>query len=305
MMFSTKLNQGIREKNSRACVGLDPRLEWLPETILSSAIKNHDETFAAAGEAITVFNKQVIDVVVPYVPAVKPQIAFYEQYGPAGLQAFWDTIKYAKENGLVVIVDAKRGDIDSTAQAYANSLLGTSNLFGQETAVYDVDCVTINPFLGEDSLLPFINTCKEHGKGIFILAKTSNPGSSDLQNLEIGGETITTIVAKIIARHAEEQLDEDGYSNIGAVVGATFPEEARRLRKQLPHSIFLVPGIGPQGGNASGLKNFFNDDGLGAIVNSSRGITFSKKGHEGKDYLKLIEQETKSIVSAINKELGR
>jgi orotidine-5'-phosphate decarboxylase len=299
-MFSTKLNQKILEKNSRACIGLDPRLEWLPENIVSAAVKNHGKTFAAAGEAITIFNKQVIDVVAEYVPVVKPQMAFYEQYGPAGLQAFWDTVRYAKEHDLLVVSDAKRGDIDSTAQAYANSLLGTTNLFETETKVYDVDCVTINPFLGEDSLIPFIETCTKHGKGIFVLAKTSNPGSADLQNLEVNGQTISTIVAKMIAKHAEQNIGSDGYSSIGAVVGATFPEEAQQLRKQLPHSIFLVPGIGAQGGDTSGLGNFFNADGLGAIVNSSRGITFSKKGHEGTDYLKLIEQETKNLVAAIN-----
>lgn len=299
-MFSTKLNQKILEKKSRACIGLDPRLEWLPKNIIDSAIKNHGKTFAAAGEAITVFNKQVIDVVAEFVPVVKPQLAFYEQYGPAGLQAVWDTVSYAKKHDLLVIADAKRGDIDSTAQAYANAFLGTTNLFDTETSMFDVDCITINPFLGEDSLEPFIETCSKHGKGIFVLAKTSNPGSSDLQNLEVNGQTISTIVASMIAKHAAQSKGSDDYSSIGAVVGATYPEEAQQLRKQLPHSIFLVPGMGAQGGDASGLANFFNDDGLGAIVNSSRGITFSKRGQEGTDYLQIIEQETKNLVTAIN-----
>jgi orotidine-5'-phosphate decarboxylase len=303
-MFSTKLNQKILEKNSRACIGLDPRLEWLPKNIISAAIKNHGKTFAAASEAITTFNKQVIDTVAKYVAVVKLQMAFYEQYGPDGLRAFWDTVNYAKDHDLLVISDAKRGDIDATAQAYANSLLGTTNLFETETKVYDVDCVTINPFLGEDSLIPFIETCHVQGKGIFILAKTSNPGSNDLQNLVVNGQTISTIVASMIAKHANQHLGNDGYSSIGAVVGATFPEEARQLRKQLPHSIFLVPGIGAQGGDTSSLSNFFNDDGLGAIVNSSRGVTFSKKGNEGTEYLKLIEMETKNLVSTINTQIN-
>lgn len=308
-MFSAQLCDATLKKNSRVCVGLDPRLEWIPQPIQDAAVKEHGKTFAAAGAAILEFNKQIIDVVAPLVPAIKPQIAFYEQYGPPGLEAFLQTVRYAKSRGLVVIVDAKRGDIDSTAQAYANSLLGTTPLFGSNTPCYDVDCITVNPFLGEDSLIPFIETCEKYGKGIFILAKTSNPGSDDFQNLSVDGKTITTRVAELISKHAEKTLrtatgkNPHGYSNIGAVVGATFPEEARQLRKQLPHSIFLVPGIGSQGGTAEEVGVFFNADGLGAIVNASRGIVFSKQGKEGKQYLSLIEQETKKLVQAINAAL--
>ena len=301
--FSAKLNRAIEQKNSRVCVGLDPRLDWIPSSIKSVAIKHHGKTFEAGAEAILTYNKQVIDVVAPLVPAVKPQVAFYEQFGPAGMQAFWDTVKYAQSSGLVVIADAKRGDIDSTAQAYANAFLGTTNLFGTETSVFDVDCITVNPFLGEDSLLSFIKVCHTHGKGVFILVKTSNPGSSDLQDQMVHDTSISTIVADIITKHTSTNLDEYGYSSIGAVVGATFPEEARRFRKQLPSSIFLVPGVGSQGGNSTDLKHFFNSDKLGAIVNSSRGITFSKQGQEGDQYLSLIEQETKSLVRAINSAL--
>lgn len=302
-MFSTNLHHRIRTKNSRVCVGLDPRLEWLPKAILDEAQAKHGQTYKAAGAAIELFNKQVIDTVAPLVPAVKPQIAFYEQYGPEGLHAFWKTVQYAKEKDLTVIADAKRGDIDSTAQAYANAFLGTTNLFGTQTACYDVDCITVNPFLGEDSLLPFINTCRQYKKGIFILAKTSNPGSDDFQNLQVNGKTITTLVAELVQKHAQENLDTDGYSNIGAVVGATFPEEAAQLRKMLPHSIFLVPGVGQQGGGYEQIGNFFNEDGLGAIVNSSREIVFSQKEKSGDDYLEVIKHKTMAMVKNINDAL--
>lgn len=303
-MFATKLNQQIKSKNSRVCVGLDPRLEWLPEKIKSEAIKEYGETFEAAGKAIEIFNKKVIDAVAPYTAVVKPQIAFYEQYGPAGMAAFQGTVQYAHEKGLLVVVDAKRGDIDSTAQAYANSLLGKTDLFGKREFCYDVDCITVNPFLGEDSILPFIETAEKYGKGIFILVKTSNLGSKDIQDLRFGDKTVSEMVADWVEKHANKHLGENGYSSIGAVVGATFPEVAKSLRKRMPHSIFLVPGFGPQGGNLKGISNFFNDDGLGAIINSSREIVFSNKGKEQKNYLQVIESNIKTFKQSINKELG-
>ncbi|MFZ5376407.1 MAG: orotidine-5'-phosphate decarboxylase [Patescibacteria group bacterium] len=304
-MFAQKLNKAIQEKNSRVCVGLDPRLEWLPKQITQKAVHQHGKTFAAAASAIAEFNKQVIDTIAPFAPAVKPQIAFYEQYGPDGLIAFKQTIDYAHSLGLQVIVDAKRGDIDSTAQAYANSLLGKTDLFGQEHTCYGVDCLTVNPFLGEDSLLPFINTCKKYDTGIFILVKTSNPGSSDLQDLVIAGQTIAEKLASLVAQHAQDQIGADGYSNIGAVVGATFPDEAKLLREKMPHSIFLVPGIGSQGGKTDNIRNFFNTDGLGAIINSSRGIVFSQLGNSRDDYLQKIEKEVKKLRKEINDQLGK
>lgn len=302
-MFSVDLHRRIQEKNSRVCVGLDPRLDWIPQHIQDAAVKEHGETLRAAGQAITEFNRAVIDAIAPFVPVVKPQIAFYEQYGPAGLEAFQETIEYAKSNDLSVVVDAKRGDIDSTAQAYANSFLGTTLVFGKQQPIYNVDCVTVNPFLGEDSLVPFIDTCQKYGNGIFVLVKTSNPGSGDLQDLEIDGQTVTTRMAHLVNRYAQESINSDGYSNIGAVVGATFPDEARRVRILMPNSIFLVPGIGAQGGNFSGLVNFFNADGLGAIVNSSRGLVFSQRENVGSDFQQVIVERTKEMVGEINKVL--
>lgn len=303
-MFSTRLHTKMLQKNSRVCVGLDPRLEWLPQEIQTSSQKKYGPTFEAAGDAISTFNLQVLETIAPYVPAVKPQIAFYEQYGPAGLTAFLKTIQRAHELGLEVIVDAKRGDIDSTAQAYANSLLGKTPLFGTATPCYDVDCVTVNPFLGEDTLVPFVESCEAFGKGIFVLVKTSNPGSQDLQDLALNGKSISTHVAEMIAPHAARHLDSFGYSGIGAVVGATFPEEAKSLRKQLPHSIFLVPGVGPQGGSFQDLAPFFDSKGLGAVINSSRGIVFSRSGKEGTEYLSLIVEKTRELVSQVNTSLG-
>lgn len=299
-MFSQQLNQQILQKNSRLCVGLDPRLEWIPDSITDKARKKYGNTLKAAGAAIFAFHQEIIDLVAPYVAVVKPQIAFYEQYGVLGLDAFQKTINYAKKKGLVVVVDAKRGDIDSTAQAYANSLLGKTDIFGSKKSIYDVDCITVNPFLGEDSLVPFIDTCREYGKGIFVLVKTSNPGSKDIQDLKVGDKTITMLVADIVSEYAKDQLDEFGYSNIGAVVGATFPKEAKILRKKLAHSIFLVPGLGAQGGETQQLASFFNRDGLGAIVNASRAITYPK-GKLGKDYKKVIEQAVIQNVKEINK----
>lgn len=303
-MSSAHTNTKSIEKNSRLCVGLDPRLEWIPEKIKHEAIKLHGKTFEAAGHAILTFNKQVIDVVAPLVPAIKPQIAFYELYGVAGLTAFAETILYAKHHDLIVIADAKRGDIDSTAQAYANAFLGTTNLFGQEVSTFDADWLTVNPFLGEDSLLPFIETCKKYNKGIFVLVKTSNAGSRDIQDLKIGNTTITSIVSELIAKHAATTIGPDGYSNIGAVVGATFPEEAQTIRKRLPHSLFLVPGMGAQGGDFSGLTHFFNTDKLGGLINSSREIVFSKRAEDNDDYLQTIKEQTINMNKAINKELG-
>lgn len=304
-MFAQKLNQKIIQKNSRVCVGLDPRLEWLPKKIKQDSQKKHGLTFKAASHAIQEFNHQIIETIAPYAAAVKPQIAFYEQYGPEGLKAFRETIKFAKRKKLVVIADTKRNDIGSTTQAYANSLLGRTNLFRKAKPCYDVDCITVNPFLGEDSLLPFIETCKKYGKGIFVLVKTSNPGSQDLQDLKIKDQTISERMAQLVNKYAQKTRNNQSYSNIGAVVGATFPREAKKLRKLMPNSVFLVPGYGTQGGKAENLKNFFNQDKLGAIVNSSRGIVFSylQKKNGEKNYLQMIKDKAVEMRDKINNVL--
>lgn len=279
-MFSQNLNQAILKKNSRVCVGLDPRANLIPGEFF--------KTTGNIGQGFTNFNKKVIDIVAPHAAAVKLQSAFYEKYRQEGVASFWETAQYAKQKGLLVIADVKRGDIDSTAQAYADAYLGPESPF---------DCATINPFLGEDSLIPFIKTAGDNGKGVFILVKTSNPGSGDLQDLEVNGVSISGKVAGLIGKHVEEQ-DQHGYSSIGAVVGATYPEQAKKLRQLLPNSIFLVPGIGAQGGDIKMLKHFFKD-GLGAIVNSSRGIVFSFDRND-KKFAFVIEEQAISLKNQIN-----
>lgn len=299
-MFSQKLNQAILDKNSRLCVGLDPRLNLIPSSILNQATKKFGKTNQAAAEAIITFNKQVINAVLPHTACVKLQSAFYEQFGSEGVRAFWKTAEYAQVFNLPIIADIKRGDIDSTAKAYAQAYLGGRFLFGK-TQTTPIDAITINPFLGEDSLEPFIEVAYKTGKGLFILAKTSNSGSKDLQDLEVDGQTISGRIAAFIARQNSSQ-DEYGYGLVGAVVGATYPEHAKKLRDQMPNSIFLVPGIGAQGGDPALLKNFFDKNGLGAIINSSRGVVFSYEEND-KNYLQKITQAAQDTKELINKNL--
>lgn len=299
-MFSQKLNQAILDKNSRLCVGLDPRLNLIPSSIISKSIQQFGKTNQAAAIAILTFNKQVIDAVLPHAACVKLQSAFYEQFGSEGVRAFWDTAKYAETLNLPVIADIKRGDIDSTATAYAEAYLGSGDLFGEKQTT-PIDSITINPFLGEDSLEPFVKIAHETNKGLFILVKTSNPGSKDLQDLEINGQTVSQRIATYLSKQ-NTKLDEFGYGLIGAVVGATYPEHAKQLRQQMPTSIFLVPGIGAQGGDPTLLKNFFDKNGLGAVVNSSRGLVFSFEEND-KRYLKKITQAALDTKELINNNL--
>lgn len=279
-------------------MGLDPRLEMLPKTIIEKAIAEHGKTTTAAAEAIILFNKQVLNVVADHCVCVKPQSAFYEQFGAEGVRAFWETVTYAASLNLLVIADVKRGDIDSTAEAYARSYLGGVDLFGEEQ-ITDIDAVTVNPFLGEDSLQPFFKTAATQDKGVFVLLKTSNQGSGDLQDLEVDGVSVSARIGQMLNRSKLEK-DEYGYTNSGAVVGATFPEEAKQFRNQLQSSIFLVPGIGAQGGDPSLLGHFFDKNGFGAIVSSSRGIVF---GFDPSDdnYLTKITSKAKETKQLINK----
>ena len=300
-MFSQKLNDAVIAKNSRLCVGLDPRLTSLPTVIVEKAVSEFGQTPMAAAKAIYHFNRQVLETVRDYAICVKPQIAFYELYGAAGIQAFWDTVDYAHELGLLVIADAKRGDIDSTAQAYANTYLGGDQLFAQ-TQTTNIDALTINPFLGEDTLQPFITTAKEQGKGLFVLVKTSNSGSGDLQDLIVNQESISLRLAQMLS-HYDQPVDTYGYGLVGAVVGATYPQLAKQFRAALPHSLILVPGIGAQGGDPQLLQNFFHQGGLGAIVNSSRGITATFAPTDP-NYLPTIAQAAQKTRDLINYNLA-
>lgn len=307
-MFTQKLIDQIRVKKTPLCVGLDPRLKWIPQKITRPYQKKYGSSFKAAAFSIIEFNQQILNVIAPLVPAVKLQIAFYEQYGSLGMQVFLDSITYAKKKGLVVIIDAKRGDIDSTAEAYANAFLGKTDLFGVHKPCYNVDAITVNPFLGEESIIPFIETARTYGKGIFILVKTSNPGSADIQDAVIGKETVSEKIAHMVNKYAEKEYkDKYGYASIGAVIGLQFRQIAKRMRKIMPCSFFLVPGYGAQGGDIRNVKYFFNRDGFGAIVNSSRSIIFAYRGKTDGDnkYLTYIANAVLEAKITINEVLSK
>lgn len=284
MHFGDQLVAAIEKKGTPICVGLDPRLADIPSFLKDAKVKEFGSTFSAAAESIITFNKGIIDAVCDVVPIVKPQIAFYEQYGLAGMHAFEETVKYARGKGLLVIADAKRNDIGSTAEAYARAFLGRVDVFGEEVSAIDADAITVTPYLGYDGIKPFIEQCHLHGKGIFVLVKTSNPSSGDFQDLGVmhnGKESpLFQIVGQLVDSWGADLVGESGFSSVGAVVGATYPEQAKVLRKLMPQTIFLVPGYGAQGGSAKDVAPCFTKDGRGAIVNSSREIIFAWKKSE-------------------------
>lgn len=266
-----KLVEKIKKTGAPIVVGLDPMMKFVPEHIQKAAFAEYGETLAGAGEAIWQYNKGIIDAIYDLVPAVKPQIAMYEQFGLEGLLAFKKTVDYCKEKGLVVIGDIKRGDIGSTSEAYAVGHLGKVKVGSQSYYGFDEDFVTVNPYLGSDGVEPFLKVCKEEKKGIIILVKTSNPSSGEFQDRLVEGKPLYEIVGEKVAEWGAQCMG-DSYSYVGAVVGATYPEQGRILRKVMPKTFILVPGYGAQGGKGADLVHFFNEDGLGAIVNSSRGI---------------------------------
>ena len=271
-----KLISGIKKTGAPIVVGLDPMLSYIPEHITQKAFAEYGETLEGAGEAIWQYNKGIVDAVCDLVPAVKPQIAMYEQFGIEGLKVFARTVSYCKEKGLVVIGDVKRGDIGSTSEAYAVGHLGKVQVGSNSYYGFDEDFATVNPYLGSDGIKPFIKVCREEKKGLFILVKTSNPSSGEFQDRLIDGRPLYELVGEQVAKWGEEFMG-DTYSYIGAVVGATYPEMGKVLREIMPKSFILVPGYGAQGGKGADLVHFFNKDGLGAIVNSSRGIIAAYK----------------------------
>lgn len=271
-----KLIKKIEELKAPIVVGLDPVLDFVPEHIIKKAIEEHGETLKAAAEAIWQFNKGIVDAVHDMIPAVKPQIAMYEQYGIPGLGAFKKTIDYCREKGLVIIGDIKRGDIGSTSKAYALGHLGKVTVGNTRLYGFDEDFVTVNPYMGSDCVKPFIDVCKEEKKGVFVLVKTSNPSSGEFQDRLIDNRPLYELVGEMVNHWGEEHMG-DSYSYVGAVVGATYPEMGKVLRKLMPKAYILVPGYGAQGGRAEDLVSYFNKDGLGAIVNSSRGIIAAYK----------------------------
>jgi orotidine-5'-phosphate decarboxylase len=292
--FADRLVAAVRSKSSPCVVGLDPRIDRMPEFVKSGRGAHSRATVCSI---ISDFHEVALDAVADLVPAVKPQLAFYEQYGLGGLEAFERTVNAARERGLLVINDGKRNDISSTAEAYANAFLSN-------TAFYS-DCITVTPYLGRDSLEPFVKACARHGKGLFVVLKTSNPGSRDFQDrpLKATGRPLYETIAGIIEEIGKDLIGQSGYSSIGAVVGATFPEDGRRLRALMPHALILVPGYGEQGGSAESAAASFHENGLGAVVSSSRGITYA---HSDLDisrsaFAQLVRDQTRRMVDEIVK----
>ncbi len=279
----SKLIDKIVNTGAPIVVGLDPKLDFVPDAIKKRCFEEKGENLDGVAEAFWQFNKEIIDNIYDVVPAVKPQIAMYEEIGIPGLIAFKKTVDYCKEKGLIVIGDIKRGDIGSTAQSYAVGHLGGVKVGDKVFKGFDEDFVTVNPYLGSDGVKPFIDICNKEDKGIFVLAKTSNPSSGEFQDRLIDGKPLYEIVGAKIREWGEESTD-GSYSNVGAVVGATYPEMGKVLREIMPHNYILVPGYGAQGGKGKDLVNFFNKDGLGAIVNSSRGIIAAWKSDNYKQF---------------------
>lgn len=278
-----KLISNIRKTNAPIVVGLDPMLNYIPEHIQKKAFAEFGETLEGAAEAIWQYNKGIVDATFDLIPAVKPQIAMYEQFGIPGLIAYKKTVEYCKSKDLVVIGDIKRGDIGSTSAAYAVGHLGQVQVGSKKYAGFDEDFATVNPYLGSDGVKPFMDVCKEEKKGIFVLVKTSNPSSGEFQDRVIDGRPLYELVGEKVAQWGDELMG-DGYSYVGAVVGATYPEMGKVLRKIMPKTFILVPGYGAQGGKGADLVHFFNKDGLGAIVNSSRGIIAAYKQEKYKEF---------------------
>ena len=274
------LIEKIKETNNPTVMGLDPRYEMLPECIKNK----YGKDVKSVCQGILEYNKALIDSVYDIVPAVKPQIAFYEMFGIDGMECFKETCKYAKEKGMIVIADIKRGDIGTTAQGYSNAYLGETLVGDEYKSFYDVDWVTINPYLGIDGVKPFIDDCKKYNKGIFILVKTSNKSSGDLQDLKLeDGKTVYEKVAELVNSWGEDLIGENGYSSVSSVVGATYPEQLKILRKIMPASYFLIPGYGAQGGKAEDIALGFDEHGLGGIVNASRSLMCAFKSDRWKD----------------------
>lgn len=290
--FADRLVDDIKAKKSRVVVGLDPRLESLPEDFKHGTAKDIER----AGRAILDFNAALIDIVKDHAVAVKPQIAFYEKLGPYGVVAYFATCKHARDNGLLVIGDVKRGDVPDTAKAYAEA----------HYYAFPADAVTVNPFFGSDGITPFTDTAQKVGGGMFILVKTSNPKSGEIQDLNVEGRPLYMHLAEKVAAWGAPLMGDSGYSAVGAVVGATHPKQAAEIRAALPKAFFLVPGYGAQGGKAEDLKACFNPDGLGAVVNSSRGIisAWEKDPYKGLPWEKAVAKAVVDMKADINGALG-
>ena len=294
-MITDRLIERIIELQNPTCVGLDTSFDYLPDDMRAGA-----KDFSDVAERIFYFNKKLVDTLCDIVPSVKVQIAYYEMYGAEGLKAYRETLSYAAEKGLVVIADAKRNDIGSTAACYSRAFLGETSVEGARFSAFPSDYVTVNGYLGTDGIVPFVEDCKERDKGIFVLVKTSNPSSGELQNLLLeNGTPVYEYMGGLVEKWGESTVGKYGYSAVGAVVGATHPQEAARLRKKLPHTFFLIPGYGAQGGSAEMLRCCFGKDGLGGVVNNSRGILCAYKKTGGTYY-----EAARAAAVAMQKDLS-
>jgi len=305
-MIIDNLIERIKKTSNPTVVGLDPRLSYIPDFIKNLAYEKYGKTPKGAAEAFYMFNKEIIDATYDLIPAVKPQIAMYEQFGAEGITGYINTIKYAKSKGLVIIGDIKRSDIATTAEAYSDGHIGRVEVEENKYEIYHEDFITLNPYLGYDSIEPYMDNCKNYKKGLFVLVKTSNPNSGQIQDLVVEGEKLYEKIGKLTATWGEELIGKYGYSSVGAVVGATHPEQAKKLREIMPKTYFLVPGYGAQGGTAKELSVCFNQDGLGAIVNSSRGIIAAHQNKKYKDNYSEIEfaQAARAAVMDMKQDLA-
>jgi len=299
----------IQATKNPTVVGLDPRLAFIPDQIKEEAYDQWGKTPEGVAKAFLAFNKAIIDTIYDVVPAIKPQVAMYEQLGSVGIQCYIDTIAYAKSKDMVVIGDIKRSDIASTAESYSNGHIGRVDIEGIKFEIYKEDFITVNPYLGFDSIEPYMNNCETYDKGLFVLVKTSNPNSGEVQDVKVGEEFLYTYMGKLVSKWGEAYIGESGYSRIGAVVGATHKEQSIILRAYMPKTYFLVPGYGAQGATAEDLAGCFNKDGLGAIVNSSRGIIAAytkesyKKMYKPSEFAAAARQAALDMKADLNRVL--
>ncbi|MEZ4357655.1 MAG: orotidine-5'-phosphate decarboxylase [Eubacteriales bacterium] len=293
----------IKDTKCPVCLGLDTAYEYLPEGFLKSG----GNAFKKAAAGIFDFNKGIIDATCDLIPSVKVQVAYYEKYGVSGMQAFFDTIEYAKKKGLIAIADIKRNDIGATATAYANAYLDGTDIDGEDVLAFDADFITVNAYLGADGIKPFIDACKKTGKGLFCLVKTSNPSSGEFQDLTVNGKHLYELVGEKVSEWGKDLIGKYGFSSVGAVVGATYPKQASELRKLMPKSFFLIPGYGAQGASADDIVASFDKDGLGGIINSSRAIllAYRKDKYPNLSFDKAARQAVidmrEDILSSFNK----
>lgn len=296
----------IEQTDNVTVAGLDPKLDYIPSFIKNAAYAQHGKTLEGAAQALLDYNKGLIDALCDIVPAVKPQSAYYEMYGWQGVRTLYETIRYAKNKGMYVVVDGKRNDIGTTMDAYAAAYLGTTEVEDENIPAFDGDALTVNGYLGTDGIAPLIKQCKQHDKGIFVLVKTSNPSSGELQDKDLGGKTVYEAMGGLCTQWGEGTKGSLGYNAVGAVVGATYPEQLKQLRSTLPDTFFLVPGYGAQGGSAKDVAVAFDQNGLGAIINSSRAIlcAWQKGGYREQDYALAARQEAIRMRDEINEYRG-